>query len=185
MRHLTPSALLDVVEESEIGGAERAHFDSCPLCRERAGELAATLADACRIEMPEPSPLFWERLSDRVRQAIAADPPMRRLAPPWAQWPAFVPFAALAVLVVALVSAVAPGTGVEDAVVTTLAAENAADPAWALLSELIGPLDVETAREAGIGPGPGAVDDALLELSAAEQEELVRLLRQELRQPGG
>ena len=59
------------------------------------------------------------------------------------------------------------------------------DTTWALVADLVGPIDLETAQLAGIALSPGVADDAILELSADEREELVRLLRQELGQPGG
>jgi hypothetical protein len=185
MTHLAPAVLVDAVEHSSLTAADRAHLESCPVCREEVAELTAMLAGTRRIEVPEPSPLFWERLSEHVREAVAIDASVRRQAPQWAEWPVLIPFAGLAVLVVALVAAVALRPAVDEDVIATIAAEGAADPAWALLSHLIGPLDVETAREAGIGSSPGAAEEAVLQLSAAEQEELVRLLRQELEQPGG
>ena len=186
MRHLTPTELLDFVEQSPLATPERTHLESCATCRKNAAQLTDVLARTREVEVPEPSPLFWDGLSNRVREAIAVDPPVRRDVPLWAPWPALAPLAGLAFLVLALVSGVALHRAADDDEgAITMTADSASDSAWALVADLIGTLDVETARDAGIASAPGAADQAVLQLSAAEQEELVRLLRQELEQPGG
>ena len=185
MRHLTPTQILDLVEHMPPTEAERAHVVSCVECRASATQLASALNSARQVEVPEPSPLFWDRLSDRVREAVAAEQTETSREARWLRWPVLVPFAGLALLVLALVSAVAPPPDAGDDAVTQIALEGTPDSAWAFLSDLIGPLDIETVQEAGIAASPGAAEEAVLLMTAAEQEELVRLLRQELQQPGG
>jgi hypothetical protein len=46
--------------------------------------------------------------------------------------------------------------------------------------DLAGPLDMDTAAAAGVVVTPGATDRVVLELTAAEQQELTRLLTAEL-----
>jgi hypothetical protein len=60
-----------------------------------------------------------------------------------------------------------------------------ADEAWDVIADLVGTLDAETAVEAGIATAPGSADEAVLTLTDAEQQELVRLLQQELKGSGG
>lgn len=193
MRHLTADELLDVVEHPLGESPHGSHLESCEACRAQAAQLTAILRATQHVEVPEPSPLFWEKLSDRVHVAIAAEPSEVQRLPRWLHWPVLVPLGALALVVLALASAVAPDgdsidPGMLQAVIdTTSPSESgfALDDTWALVSDLVGPLDFETAQAAGIATTPGTADEAVLELSAAEREELVRLLRQELAQPGG
>src|SRR5262249_8786022 len=69
--HLTPARLVDLAEGAD---AERSvpHLAECDACRRALAELRATLADAAAgRDVPEPSPLFWEHLSSRVRDGVA------------------------------------------------------------------------------------------------------------------
>jgi len=183
MRHLSPTELLDAVEVAPPAKA-RLHLESCAECREEVAELRRVLVATRHVDIPEPSPMFWDRLSDRVRIAIAAEPEAPRRDSRWLQWPTLVPLAGLAVLVLALVATVADRSDTErEGVSVTIDA--APDSVWTLMAELVGPLDVETAQEAGIAASPGAADEFVLQLTATEREELVRLLRQELEHPGG
>jgi hypothetical protein len=54
------------------------------------------------------------------------------------------------------------------------------DESWVLVVDMVGAVDWETAHAAGVVPRPGAVEQALLELTLQEQQELTRLLRAEL-----
>jgi hypothetical protein len=61
----------------------------------------------------------------------------------------------------------------------------AADEGWAVVEDLVGTLDLETIQQAGIATTPGSAERAVLELTDAEQQELVRLLQLELKGSGG
>ena len=133
-----------------------------------------------------------------MRAAIAEDEtPQAGWAPAWLRWNVLLPLGALALLVLALSlaiprepvalvtvdatpSATDPGDLTTDPT-TDLAPDVATvgGPAWAVLSEIVGPVDVENASEAGIVVQPGDVERAALELNAAEQRELLRLLQEE------
>src|SRR4051812_8144321 len=81
--HLTPE---QCVEAAEAPRAEyQAHIDECASCARQVADLHRLMADVTlAADVPEPSPLFWEHLSARVREAVDAAPaPM-----PWwrAQW---------------------------------------------------------------------------------------------------
>ena len=70
MTHLTPDELIDAVEGT-LGGRSA----GTPRRRAtRAGaswpSLSARLGDAKQASVPEPSPLFWQHFSERVRTAI-------------------------------------------------------------------------------------------------------------------
>jgi hypothetical protein len=55
---------------------------------------------------------------------------------------------------------------------------------WLVFADMVGELDLESAEEAGIATRPGTADAAVWQLSLGEQEELLRLLREELRAGG-
>jgi len=194
MSHLTRDELVDLAE-GILSSARRAHLDSCTACRDQGRELTALLRDARTVAVPEPSPLFWDRFSDRVRQAIADEPIAPRPWSRWLRWPVLAPVAGLALLVLALATAV-PRQSVVESIVAVNHPERAAagidsdaelavDSAFAFIVESVGPLDLDTAQEAGIAMLPGAADRAALHLTDEEQDELVRLLQQELGRGSG
>ena len=80
--------------------------------------------------------------------------------------------------------AASPMAAEEAIVPSNLKPDAGLDSAWAFIVESVGPLDVETAQQAGIAAFPGAAERAALHLTDAEQEELVRLLQQELTRSG-
>jgi hypothetical protein len=193
--HLTATELLDVAEDPTRAAGFGAHLESCDTCRIELEHLTRVLHDLRVIDVPDPSPLFWKRFSTRVHEAIEAEQITATGLPRWLRWPVLVPLGSLALLIVALTAIVAPRAGQHVAtptIVNNSAATpaetdgaSAADTAWLLITEAVGSLDFDEAEEAGISTGPGAADEAVLQLSAAEQQELVRLLQQELAQPGG
>ena len=173
----------------------RSHVEGCETCRARIDENLGVLAEARKAD-PEPSPLCWERLSDRVRLAVAVEPVEPAPLTQWLRWPVLVPLTGLAAIILALSSVIAPRTGQlvtsprlgwasANCRSSTRPDTASAESTWALVSDLVGPLDLDMAREAGFATGPGTADEAIMQLTAAEQEELVRLLQQELKQPGG
>ena len=182
MTHLTPEELVDALDGS-LGANRRAHLDTCDHCRREAASLHALMGDLRATEVPEPSPLFWDRLSARVHAAIDDEPaatPRR-----WFQWPVLAPVAGLAMLVLALIGALTQSTLQEAEPETVVAVSEPLDAVdaeieWALLADLVGELDFEAANEQGIDTPVGAADAAVWQLSVGEQQELLRLLRAEL-----
>ena len=49
-----------------------------------------------------------------------------------------------------------------------------------MLTDLVGDIDLDTAAAAGVVVEPGDAEQAVLQLTAEEQQELTRLLRAEL-----
>jgi hypothetical protein len=191
MNHLTPDELIDAVEET-LAPARRAHLTECTRCSVDVTQLSAILRESRAADaVPEPSPLFWDHFQQRVRAAIEAEPAGRRFAH-WFQWPVLVPFAGLALLVFALASALPQGTFSPQPQQVAGSGTNAIDDvpgadiddSWDMVSELVGDLDIETAQQAGIAVGPGSAEEIVLQLTSVEQQELVRLLRAELRAGG-
>ncbi len=192
MNHLTPDELIDAVERS-LSPARQAHLTECARCGLEVTQLSTILDDSrAAAEVPEPSPLFWDHLSNRVRTAIAAEPMAPRTGR-WFQWPILAPVAGLVLLVFALVSAVPQvtviGPTTEDAgqrgAPSGAVASIGVDESWEVVSELVGELDIETAQQAGIAIGLGSAEDIVAQLTSAEQQELVRLLQAELQRAGG
>ena len=73
MTHLTSEQLVEAAEG--ILPAERArHLEQCGTCRTNVETLQAVLSDVGDTSIvPEPSPLFWEHFSRRVREATATE----------------------------------------------------------------------------------------------------------------
>jgi hypothetical protein len=176
MTHLTSDELIDAIEGLPVP-ERQAHLAACETCQRQIRELAAVLGDAQQASVPEPSPLFWQHLSARVRGAIDADPRGSSLS--WWRWQLLAPLGAVALLVVALATNIRPpDVALDVAAGAAVDAPRAAD-SWAALTLLVGNIDLETASAAGVIE-PGAADAALLELTSEEQQELTRLLEAEL-----
>ncbi len=179
MTHLTSDELIDAVEGT-LDEARQQHLDTCEVCRPQVAELASVLGEALAVAVPEPSPLFWEHLSQRVRAGIAAEPPAAGGWGSWLRWPVLAPVAALALVVMALVVALPREPQIAPAVATLEDSETTVDDRFDLVADLVGDFDWETAASAGLTVAPGATDRAVLELTALEQQELTRLLQAEL-----
>lgn len=205
MTHLSPEQLLDVADGTRPD-EEFPHLRSCAICAREVADLRGTIAAAAEVDVPEPSPLFWPHLSQRVRDAVAdeqpgtAGPERLGLSPvPQAFASGWWRLAAAAV--VALVAAVflsqrqqmlppttqmlPPTTGVSSSVpgdlrqpVEVPAFDD--DAALSLLADLTSGMDWEATAEAGLVPAVGAVDSVVLALSVEERLELHRLLQEAL-----
>lgn len=203
MRHLSTEALLDLAEGTATpAAADQAsvHLSSCARCAGELQRVQAALAIALEpsnAEVPAPSPLFWDHLSARVREAVAAEPSPGRVS--WfylsAGWRALIPVAAVVALAVAVslrlgsggdqqgsrlaTTTHAPVESKAEAAETSPAAD---DPALALLADLAGDFEWDDVADAGLMAGSSAIDRAMSELSDAERVELHRLLNEELKQ---
>ena len=186
MTHLTPTELIDLVDGT-LAPPRHAHLAQCERCQADAAELMSVLAETQRAEVPEPSPLFWKQLSGRVRASIDADVATPRTAR-WFEWPVLVPVGALALLVMALTTLVPQGReGVlrsQLAIGTAGASLDAAEDLeerWAAMFALVDELGLDSALDEGLLARPWSADGAVLQLTSSEQQELVRLLHEELR----
>jgi hypothetical protein len=201
MKHLTPEELVDYLEDTLLA-ARAAHVTSCDRCRQNAETMRALVADASASDVPEPSPLFWDHFSARVREAVAAGPSPEpegsrgNAAWGWVRRPQFVVEVCLAAAALALVVFVVPwrnasetpsSGGAAPAIAEQIdlisPAPADADADWALVVDMADGVDWDTAAAAGFGVRPGAAEHAVLQLSREEQSELLRLLRAELEQP--
>ena len=153
------------------------------------------MSAAIDVDAPEPSPLFWDHFSARVRDAVAAEGAPRRSF--WS-WPRLARPAA-AVAMAGVILAVALNTGrVATPVPPTLAAPTSAiaavdllsdpqsgsdDTALTLVADLSSDMDFDAAREAGLAVG-GSAEHAVTHLDGGELRELRRLLQEELARSG-
>lgn len=138
--------------------------------------LAALAADV----VPEPSPLFWDHLSARVREATANEPVPARPRVSWQVWLAAIVATAAALLVIVLRVAPSP---VPPPRVATVAgagapadASNGAEP-WDAVVQVASSLSSDDLH------GMVAAGDTSLlveELSPAERAAFVRLLHAEM-----
>ncbi len=134
--------------------------------------------------LPEPSPLFWEHFSRRVREATASERVPAREA--WWQglWRPLVALGAVAAAVALAVmlrgGLAAPPAAVESAQVVASAGEPAvSDDTVDVVTAAVGDLSFDELRAADLVPSRGAVDLAVSSLTEAQQRELMRLVREE------
>ena len=196
--HLTSEELVDIAEGTR-SEASAPHLAGCDPCRAQLSDLRAMMSAAADVDVPEPSPLFWDHLSSRVSAAIAAEAPGTQLAP-WRELfrtlfgsrtvQVAVALAASLLIVVLVngrrtVPAVveAPGLTIADAVADPLGVAADDDDSLTLVASLTDGQDLETVREAGLAPR-GSAEHAVTHMSDGELRELRRLLKEELTRPG-
>ena len=196
--HLKDDELVDLAEGARPESSAP-HLASCEQCRRQVRDLRAMMSVAADVEAPEPSPLYWDHLSARVREAVATEAAARR---PWldeAAWrrvlmPAWAAVVASIIIVVALSSRLmAPPPSpvpsvaaiVEDTEVVDLWNEPAADDdeSLTLVASLSAGLDLEAAGEAGLA-ARGSAEHAVTHMDDDDLRELRRLLTQELAPSG-
>lgn len=198
MRHLTEGELLDLAEGAQPEPSA-GHLASCEACRGRLMDLGSAMTAAAAVAVPEPSPLFWEHLSLRVREAVDAEgrPSGAGWLLRWPSWRVVAPIGALVMLALTAAlmlrpaheSSTAANTAAGSEITGTAAdagdlAQLTDDPSLTLLADLTSDLDWDAASEAGLAPRTGAVDDAVVSLSSGERRELHRLLQEALRPAG-
>jgi hypothetical protein len=209
MAHLTPARLVDLAEDA-VAEHSVPHLVECDACRRAVAELRATMAGAARPEndVPEPSPLFWDHLSARVREGVAelgapGGKRGERGARWFERWPrprVALPILAAAAGAAVLAVVVSRTPRVQSPIPTTplpidesarlpslppLEALGAADdPALGLLADYGTALGWDDMREEmAFVTHVGSTDEAVTTLSAEEREELRHLLEEEMTQP--
>jgi hypothetical protein len=176
MTHLTADELIDAME-GMLPSERLGHLAACDECRQQLEDLASALNEAKQASVPEPSPLFWNQFSRRVNESIGAGP--EGAWPQWLRWQVLLPLGATAMIILALTLTIPKPEPVDDLDVTFAAIEVPEADHWIALAEIVGDLDIETASEAGVIE-PGMAEQAVLQLTAEEQQELGRLLQVEL-----
>jgi len=175
MTHLTPDELIDAME-GLLAADRQGHLATCEKCQAQLAGLSLTLSEVQQTSIPEPSSLFWHHFSERVGAAIGQDAASGTNWPSWLGWQILVPLGAVALVILGLMVTV-PKPEVRDASVAPLAPQ--ALDNWAMVTELVGDIDLDVASAAGVIE-PGVAEEAVLQLTAEEQQELTRLLKAEL-----
>ena len=182
MTHLTPDELVDAMD---AGAERRAHLADCDECRRLLADLQGVLSEAQQVSVPEPSPVFWSHFSRRVSAAIENEATPANAWRAWLRWQVLLPLGAVATIVLASLISMPKNTETGKALVAPVARvapvalDGAPSDSWNTVADLVGELDVETASAAGVIE-PGLAERAVLELTAEEQQELTRLLKEEL-----
>jgi hypothetical protein len=196
--HLSPEELIDLVEGARAE-ADAPHLQSCEVCRHQVAALRTTMSAVADADLPEPSPLFWDHLSQRVREAVTAEARRPSRLGGW-QWGTALPgalsgswrawaVAGVAAAVVISIYVTAPRTSMPPSGARDGAAAAAAplepfgaadDPSLALFADLTEQMDPLSITDAGWSSPVGAVDEVVASLTAAECLELQRLLKEEL-----
>jgi hypothetical protein len=191
MRHVSEEELIDLAEGARAEH-DLPHLSECNSCRARLRDLQAVLTAAADVRVPEPSPLFWEHFSERVRAAVAAE--AAAPAVPRPSWRFVMSGVALAAVIVAAVVSFRAPSGVrsdpfagqpdESSMNAADAVSLVNDPSLSLMADLAEDLDLDAVAEAGLTTTAGALDRVVFEMSADERLELQRILQQEMARQG-
>ena len=188
-RHLAPEEFIDLLDGG-LTESDLPHLQACELCRAQLASLQQTWQAATEVDVPEPSPLFWDHFSARVHDAVAAEP-VRGSRWSWLQpsWQLAALTSALAA--VALIFAIGlrhpserPQVGasiVAEESAAPVAAPSAVpvaiedDEPLALVADLASELDWDSAAELGWATRGGA-ERVVVDMTDEERLELQRLL---------
>ncbi len=180
-RHLSPEESIAALERT-LEPARAAHLDTCDRCRADIAGLRQTLTDLeGAADHHEPSPLFWDHFSGRVRAAAQATPPQTRA---WRRlWQPAVGLAAAGLFTMWLAGrdGTAPPPPAEQAgdVSPGNPADTSPDPPWDAVVELAEGLSVDDVHGAvPLRLGTVALFD---DLSPDEQAVLGELLEREMK----
>jgi hypothetical protein len=187
MSHLTRDERLLALDDA-LDATRETHLAACAACRTELEALRGVVARVRAVDVPEPSPLFWDHLAARVGDAIAREPsPIAARA--W--WSPRLAWAAAAVVVTAagtgyLMRPQAPARVVAHTVPSVVEPPDArpsspaidADPSpgdagWALIAAVAedGGQDDEL-----LAPQAGQAELSISALSAEERTALAREL---------
>jgi hypothetical protein len=196
--HLTSDELVDIAEGTR-SETSAPHLVGCRACREQLIDLRAMMSTAKDVDVPEPSPLFWDHLSARVSAAVAEEASSPQSAP-WrdrlvasTSKIAFRMALGLACgLLIFFATNPRPSTPQVAEAPVVAVPETGADPlvlpadedaSLTVVASLTDGQDLETVREAGLAPR-GSAEHAVTHMSDGELRELRRLLKEELSRSG-
>ena len=192
MSHLSRDERL-LALDGALDPTRQGHLASCPACRADVETLDGVLARVRAVDVPEPSPLFWDHLAARVGDAIAREPAP---VPDRGWWSPRLAWAAAAMVITAagagylarsrpeppttvaghVMPAIAdPGDHGRSAGVADLPA-SMADDGWALIAAVAD----QAADDEAFAPQVGQVELSISALSADERRALASELAAEL-----
>jgi hypothetical protein len=193
MSHLSDREFVDLIEDV-LPPARVTHVLDCAECRAEADAMRDLLARTSEADVPEPSPLFWEHFSSRVRERIEHAEIGDTSGSSWSRqfgWKWVVPVALMAMVAFGVwrwsprVHAPVPmraelPAGI-DGVSDISDADN--DEAWAIVRTVADESSWDDVTDASLHQG--SAENALAMLTAEERQELVRLLEAETRKRPG
>jgi hypothetical protein len=197
MTHLSPAEFVEAAERT-LPPPRAGHLERCERCRTSMADVRAALDAAQAVDVPEPSPLYWQHLSANVRDRVASE----TIVPAWrAAWReafsmrALVPIGSALALVAAVIvagelthSRPVPRLTETAAAVHGAAADPAVEPddtdVWEVLTSAAAEVPIEEAHDAGMGVTWGAIDRAVQRMSPEELNELGHLLQSQLHGSG-
>jgi hypothetical protein len=192
MSHLSRDERL-LALDGALDATRQAHLASCPSCRTDVETLGGVLARVRAVDVPEPSPLFWDHLAARVGDAIAREPAP---IPDRGWWSPRFAWAAIAVAVTAagagyLTRSPRPATVVAHS--TTAAGDpgdrgrpaNVAeapvvDDGWALIAAVADQVADQAGDDGAFAPQVGQAEQSISVLTADERRALANELAAEL-----
>jgi hypothetical protein len=177
--HLSTDDLATAVDGT-LGEAANTHLETCASCRQAVAELSAVVRRVKSESVPEPSPLFWDQFSTRVRVATEHESTRdQRLW--WPARPALVLGGLAAAVFLLLWSFPARDReGTTPAPATATSGERTSDPevAWRAMSDMAASMTADDVRAAtALAPDRTSV---LSELSDDERAAFVALLKVEM-----
>ena len=184
--HLSHDEFIEALDLA-LGGPRRAHLERCVECRVSLAQLEATMADVASSPVPEPSPLFWDHLRARIREATMAVPSP---APWWqGRWRSLVAATAAVVLVVVAASGIIMPAPVVPAGMSTARLSDTPgdlsvveDGSWQAVGDLAAALSSDDVQLV-VAAGPmasSAMTDVVTALTPREREAFVKLLNVEM-----
>jgi hypothetical protein len=176
-QHLSTHELL-AAAESSLAGARAAHADECAACGREVAALRAAWQAVRHDHVPEPSPLFWDHLSNRIRVATAEER-LPGSASWWRHgWPSVAALAAVAGALALIVSLGAPrqfpSAHGPAAVSDGPASSTAADASWESVVQMAAALSTDDVHLV-VASAPEYAP-TVSELSPAERAAFLRLL---------
>ncbi len=195
MTHFTPSEFIDLLD-GQLPRARARHVESCEMCGAQMESLRSALLESAAADVPEPSPIFWDRFAERVREGIN-DRTQRNVA--WLEWrtlnPRTLVVAAAGVAIVLTIGwrvlplsdndGRIPGGPVADGIDVGFSRDDpATEHGWDEVRAAAETVAWEDAQEAGIDARPDAAEAAIMRLSDSERRRLMTLIEEELKRSG-
>jgi len=197
--HLTPEQFVDLAKGTQPESAVP-HLAACAACRKELADLRAMMTATSEVEIPEPSPLYWDHLSSGVHDAVAQEPGPQswreRVMRPFVLVPSL--GAALAALIFAVVvlnrtaeAPAIPSLPFDSTVVATMPSlpplaplGTADDPQLAVVAGVATTAEWDEMMDEVAMSTADTSDAVASALTQDEQRELQRLLTEAIAQPG-
>jgi hypothetical protein len=185
--HLSAQEFVDALEGT-LPDARQAHLTACDTCARQVAELTGVTRQAEHaLDVPPPSPLFWEHFSARVRTATDAETIRRESWWERAWRPVIAASAAAAVILIVMLTTrtgvpAPPSDPMSASASVPAPNEQVLDDAsmdfMVQIAATVSNDDLQAAR-----PGRAATAAAIDELTPDQQAEFIRLIKAEIGDP--